>query len=187
MSVIPNLVRQLFADAAISAAFVPVFTQLFSRGEKERAYRLASSLLTFMIVVVGVVVALLVVAAPLLVRLVYPEFADHADLDRLATQMLQLLLPTVLVFSVAGVMIGVLYAYERFVMPAVVSIVWNLVIIAFLVFFSAPELAGHLRPRPGHRRRHPGRARAPHRRRAPRRPRLVALRSTGATRCCGAC
>ncbi len=142
VSVIPNLVRQLFADAAISAAFVPVFTQLFSRGEKERAYRLASSLLTFMIVVVGIIVALLVVAAPLLVRLVYPEFADHADLDRLATQMLQLLLPTVLVFSVAGVMIGVLYAYERFVMPAVVSIVWNLFIIAFLVFFSAPSSLG---------------------------------------------
>ncbi len=142
VSVIPNLVRQLFADAAISAAFVPVFTQLFSRGEKERAYRLASSLLTFMIVVVGVVVALLVVAAPLLVRLVYPAFADQAELDRLATQMLQLLLPTVLVFSVAGVMIGVLYAYERFVMPAVVSIVWNLFIIAFLVFFSAPGSLG---------------------------------------------
>jgi putative peptidoglycan lipid II flippase len=142
VSVIPNLIRQLFADAAISAAFVPVFMQLFSQGEKPRAYRLASSLLTFMIIVVGALVALLVIAAPLLVHLVYPEFADHADLDRLATQMLRLLLPTVLVFSVAGVMIGVLYAYERFVMPAVVSIVWNLVIIAFLVFFSAPSSLG---------------------------------------------
>ena len=65
VSVVPNLVRQLFADAAISAAFVPVFTPLFSRGEKERAYRLAATLLGFMIVVVGAVVALLVVAAPL--------------------------------------------------------------------------------------------------------------------------
>jgi len=142
VSVIPNLVRQLFADAAISAAFVPVFMQLLNAGEKQRAARLASSLLTFMVVVVGALVALLMLAAPLLVSLVYPEFAARADLDRLATQMLQLLLPTVLVFSVAGVMIGVLYAYERFVMPAVVSIVWNLAIIAFLVFFSAPESLG---------------------------------------------
>ncbi|HJW74771.1 MAG TPA: murein biosynthesis integral membrane protein MurJ, partial [Thermoleophilia bacterium] len=142
VSVIPNLIRQLFADAAISAAFVPVFAQLFSRGETQRAYRLASSLLTFMIVVVGGLVLTLVIAAPLLVRLVYPALANDAELDRLATQTLQLLLPTVLVFSVAGVITGVLYAYERFVMPAVVSIVWNLVIIFFLVFYSEPSALG---------------------------------------------
>jgi len=53
VAVIPNLIRQLVADSAISAAFVPVFTSLFSKGEHERAYRLASSLLSFMIVVVG--------------------------------------------------------------------------------------------------------------------------------------
>ncbi len=54
VAVIPNLIRQLVADAAISAAFVPVFTSLFAKGERERAYRLASSLLSFMVVVVGI-------------------------------------------------------------------------------------------------------------------------------------
>ena len=53
VAVIPNLIRQLVADAAISAAFVPVFTGLFAKGERERAYQLASSLLSFMVVVVG--------------------------------------------------------------------------------------------------------------------------------------
>jgi len=45
VSVIPQLVQQLFADAAISAAFVPVFTALLAKGERERAYRLAANLI----------------------------------------------------------------------------------------------------------------------------------------------
>ncbi len=136
VSVIPNLIRQLVADAAVSAAFVPVFTSLFTKGEHERAYRLASSLLSFMVVVVGVVTLALVLGAPLIVRVFYPHFVHEPYVYRLAVQMLRILLPTVLLFAVSGVVIGVLYSYERFTMPAVVSIVWNLVIIAFIVLFS---------------------------------------------------
>ena len=54
-------------------------------------------------------------------------------MTQLAAQLLQILVPTVLVLALAGVLTGVLYAHERFTMPAVVSIVWNLVIIAFMV------------------------------------------------------
>ncbi len=136
VAVIPNLIRQLVADAAISAAFVPVFTGLFAKGERERAYKLASSLLSFMVVVVGSATVVLMVGAPLIVRVFFPQFADQAYVSHLAVDMLRILLPTVLLFSVSGVVIGVLYSYERFTMPAVVSIVWNLVIIAFIVLFS---------------------------------------------------
>jgi putative peptidoglycan lipid II flippase len=142
VSVIPNLIRQLVADAAVSAAFVPVFTGLFAKGERERAYRLASSLLSFMVVVVGAVTLALVLGAPLLVRVFYPHFVHQPYVDHLAIEMLRVLLPTVLLFAVSGVVIGVLYSYERFTMPAVVSIVWNLVIIAFIVLFSGEGSLG---------------------------------------------
>jgi len=142
VSVIPNLIRQLFADAAISAAFVPVFTALFAKGERERAFRLASSLLSFMVVGVGALVAVFVIAAPLVIRVFFPEFAHSAYVDHLAVDMVRLLMPTVLLFSVAGVIIGVLYSFERFTMPAVISIVWNLVIIAFIALWSAPSALG---------------------------------------------
>jgi putative peptidoglycan lipid II flippase len=142
VSVIPNLVRQLFADAAISAAFVPVFTGLFEKGERERAYRVASSLLSFMIVVVGSLVLLLVVVAPVIIHVFYSQLAASAYVDNLAVNMLRLLLPTVLLFSVSGVVIGVLYSFERFTMPALVSVVWNLVIIAFIVLFSSSSSLG---------------------------------------------
>ena len=57
-------------------------------------------------------------------------------------------MPTVLVLAVGGVVTGVLYSHERFTMPAVVSIVWNLVIIGFIIF--AHRAVGRVRDRLGH-------------------------------------
>ena len=136
ISVIPNLVQQLFADAAISAAFVPVFTALLAEGKIERAYRLAANLLGLIVVVVGVVVAALVLAAVPLAHAVFPELTTTAAGADLASQLLRILLPTVLFLSIAGAISGVLYSLERFTMPAVVSIVWNLTIIAAIVLLQ---------------------------------------------------
>jgi putative peptidoglycan lipid II flippase len=132
VSVIPNLIRQVFADAAVSAAFVPALTRLLTKGERERAVRLASALLTFMIVVVGGVTLVFLDIAPWLVHLVYPHLTAASSMRTLAAHLLQILLPTVTVLAVGGVVTGVLYSFERFTMPAVVSILWNLVIIAFM-------------------------------------------------------
>jgi putative peptidoglycan lipid II flippase len=136
VSVIPQLVQQLFADAAISAAFVPVFTSLLSKGESERAYRLAANLLGLIVVAVGSAVALLALAAGPLTRVMFPELTATAAGDQLAAELLRILLPTILFLSLAGALSGVLYSLERFTMPAVVSIVWNLTIIAAIVRFS---------------------------------------------------
>ena len=132
VSVVPNLIRQLFADAAISAAFVPVLTALLAAGDHERARRLTATLLGFMLAVVGLVCVVLIAAATPVVQAIYPELTGTSETARLAAQFLQILVPTVLVLALAGVLTGVLYSHERFTMPAVVSIVWNLVIIAFM-------------------------------------------------------
>ena len=137
VSVVPNLIRQLFADAAISAAFVPVLTALITAGDNERARRLTATLLGFMLTVVGVVCVVLILVASPLVRVIYPELTGTSHMVTLAAHLLQILVPTVLVLALAGVLTGVLYSHERFTMPAVVSIVWNLVIIAFMVVFHA--------------------------------------------------
>ena len=137
VSVVPNLIRQLFADAAISAAFVPVLTALITAGDNERARRLTATLLGFMLTVVGVVCVVLILVASPLVRVIYPELTGTSHMATLAAHLLQILVPTVLVLALAGVLTGVLYSHERFTMPAVVSIVWNLVIIAFMVVFHA--------------------------------------------------
>jgi putative peptidoglycan lipid II flippase len=136
VSVVPNLIRQLFADAAISAAFVPVFTALLVAGDVARARRLAGSLLGLVLLAVGAVTAALLLTASPLAHALYPELTATPEALTLAAELLQILTPTVLVLSVAGVLIGILYSFERFTMPAVVSILWNLAIIAFIVLAS---------------------------------------------------
>jgi len=136
VSVVPNLVQQLFADAALSAAFVPVFTALLVAGRRERAFELGGELLGFMGVVVGGVVTVLFIAAGPVARALFPELTATPEGAVLAARLLRILLPSVLFFSVAGVMSGVLYSLERFTMPAAVSIFWNLTIIAAILLFE---------------------------------------------------
>ncbi len=132
VSVVPNVVRQLFADAAISAAFVPVLVALLAAGDLARARHIAGALLGFMLTVVGVVTIVLIVAAESIVRVLYPELTATPSALAAAVEYLRIVVPTILVLSLAGVVTGVLFAHERFAMPAIVSIVWNLVIIAFV-------------------------------------------------------
>ena len=65
---IPNLVRALVADAALSGAFVPVFSELLEKGEKQRAWRVASTLFWLTLLVLGGVTAVFILLAPLLMR-----------------------------------------------------------------------------------------------------------------------
>src|SRR5271169_3061812 len=62
-SLVPNLVAQLFANAALSAAFVPVFTDLLQQGRKKEALRLASTLFWIMLIVLGAISAFFILAA----------------------------------------------------------------------------------------------------------------------------
>ena len=65
---IPNLVRALVADAALSGAFVPVFTELLESGDRKRAWRVASTLFWLTLLILGGLTALLILLAPLLMR-----------------------------------------------------------------------------------------------------------------------
>jgi putative peptidoglycan lipid II flippase len=124
---IPNLVRILVADAALSAAFVPVFSELLEKGEKARAWRLASSLLWLLLLALTAVTALFVLLAPVLIP---PLTAEY---DGLAVRLSQILFPIVALLGVSGIVVGILNTYEEFTVPALTPVAWNLVIIAGLV------------------------------------------------------
>src|SRR6058998_4194375 len=66
---VPNLLRALLADAAISSAFVPVFSELLEKGERKRAWRVASSLFWLMLLGLGALTAFLMLIAPWLISL----------------------------------------------------------------------------------------------------------------------
>jgi putative peptidoglycan lipid II flippase len=124
---LPNLVRALVADAALSSAFVPVFSELLEKGERARAWRVASTLLWLTLLLVGGLTALLMLAAPLVIA----PF-DVADED-LAVTLSRILFPIVTLLGVSGIVVGILNSYEHFSVPALTPVVWNLAIIAGLV------------------------------------------------------
>jgi putative peptidoglycan lipid II flippase len=124
---IPNLVRALVADAALSSAFVPVFSDLLEKGERQRAWRVASSLFWLMLLGLGGLSALFILIAPLLIRPFHPPDAD------LAIGLSRVLFPIVALLGVSGIVVGILNSYEHFSVPALTPVFWNLAIIAGLV------------------------------------------------------
>ncbi len=134
---IPNLVRALVADAALSGAFVPVFSELLERGEKQRAWRVASTLFWLTLLVLGGVTALFILLAPLLMR---PFGNPGGDVD-LAVGLSRVLFPIVVLLGLSGIVVGILNTYHHFALPALAPVAWNLVIIVGLVI-GVPRIDG---------------------------------------------
>ena len=126
---IPNLVRALVADAALSGAFVPVFSELLVRGERVRAWRVASTVFWLVLLVTGGLTAFFMLAAPAIIGL-FGEPGGEADL---AVGLSRVLFPIVVLLGLSGVIVGILNAYDHFTVPALAPVAWNLVIILGLV------------------------------------------------------
>jgi putative peptidoglycan lipid II flippase len=126
---VPNLVRSLVADAALSSAFVPVFSELLEKGERKRAWRVASSLFWLMLLGLGAITALLIILAPLVIA----PFGDPGGDSQLAIGLSRVLFPIVVLLGISGVIVGILNSYDHFTVPALTPVFWNLAIIAGLV------------------------------------------------------
>src|SRR5437870_5018753 len=126
---IPNLVRALVADAALSGAFVPVFSELLEKGERARAWRVASTLFWLLLLGLGGLTALLVLLAPLLIA----PFGLPGGYDRLAVTLARILFPIIVLLGIFGLIVGILNSYEHFSVPALTPVFWNLAIIVGLV------------------------------------------------------
>ncbi|HEU5278381.1 MAG TPA: murein biosynthesis integral membrane protein MurJ [Gaiellaceae bacterium] len=126
---VPNLVRALVADAALSSAFVPVFTELQEKGDRQRAWRVASSLFWLVLLGLSALTALFIVVAPWIIGL----FGDPGGDRQLAIGLSRVLFPIVALLGVSGIVVGILNSYERFSVPALSPVFWNLAIIVGLV------------------------------------------------------
>jgi putative peptidoglycan lipid II flippase len=124
---IPNTVRALVADSALSAAFVPVFSDLLVKGERKRAWRVASSLFWLMLLGLGGLTALFVVIAPWVMAIFH--YGPGDKYGALAAALARLLFPIVLVLGLTGIVVGILNSYDHFTVPALSPVAWNLVIL----------------------------------------------------------
>jgi putative peptidoglycan lipid II flippase len=132
---IPNLIRALVADAALSSAFVPVFSDLLEHKKRREAYQLASALAGLLLVALTAVSLIFILLAPVII----PVFTGDdftPELDDLCVGLSQVLFPIVVLLGLNGLAVGILNAHDHFTIPAIAPLVWNVVIIAGMVGFA---------------------------------------------------
>ena len=122
---IPSLARNLFAEGALSAAFVPIFSQYLKTRGKGDAQRLSDLVATALIVVVGAVCAAGMFFAPELVRLMAPGFEQLPGKFELAVLLTRIMFPFLVLIALAAQAMGLLNACDRYGVPAAASIFFN--------------------------------------------------------------
>ncbi len=138
---IPNLLRDLFAEGAMSAAFVPTLTRVQEKNGREAAMRLANLVINFLIVVVSMICLLGIVFAHEIVPLMAPGFGRIPGKLELTTQMTQIMTPFLLLVAVAAAVMGILNTRRVFFIPAIAPTMLNLALIAagFLIAPFCPR------------------------------------------------
>ncbi|MGH9386177.1 MAG: murein biosynthesis integral membrane protein MurJ [Vicinamibacterales bacterium] len=135
---VPNLVRDLFAEGAMSAAFVPTFTRLLTLHGRDRAWRLASSAINALLVVTAVVVLIALLLVEPLVRLFAAEFAAVPGKIELTVHLARIVLPFLTLVAVAAALMGMANSLGHFFVPALSPAMFNLssivVAVAFIPF-----------------------------------------------------
>jgi putative peptidoglycan lipid II flippase len=126
---IPGLLRDLFAEGAMSAAFVPTFTRYLQREGREAAWRLGSQVVNALLLITAVVVVLGILTAGPLVRLYAGSF--EAEPGKLETTIIlaRLNMPFLMMIAVAAAFMGMLNALKRFFIPATSPATYNLVFV----------------------------------------------------------
>jgi putative peptidoglycan lipid II flippase len=129
---IPNLIRALVADAALSSAFVPVFSDLLEHKKRKEAYQLASALTGLLLAGLGAITLIFILIAPKLIP-IFTGSDFTPELDQLCVGLSRVLFPIVILLGLNGLSVGILNAHDHFTIPAIAPLVWNIVIIIGLV------------------------------------------------------
>jgi len=140
---IPNLTRDLFAEGALSSAFVPTFTHYLGSKSKQEAAVLANLVGTAIVIVVGGICALGMLFSPELVALLAPGFAQVPGKFELAVTLTRIMFPFLLLVALAAQAMGMLNACDQFAVPALSSTFFNIGSVVFgvlLGYWAGPML-----------------------------------------------
>jgi putative peptidoglycan lipid II flippase len=122
---IPNLVRDLFAEGAMSAAFVPVFMRQLTIGGKASAWRLGNNVINALLLVTGVVVILGIVFARPLVGAFAADYASVTGKLELTVLLTRIMLPFLTLVAIAAALMGMLNSLHLFFIPALAPAMFN--------------------------------------------------------------
>lgn len=137
---IPNLLRDLLAEGALSSAFVPTFTAALHDEGEQRAHALGNLVLSVLLVITGVLTLAGMVWSEEIVSAIAQGFGGDEYRVRLAARLTRVMMPILALVTLGAVWMGMLNARRRFVMPALAPAVFNVVsVIAGLVVWLAGE------------------------------------------------
>jgi putative peptidoglycan lipid II flippase len=139
---IPNFLQNVFGEGALSASFIPVYANLLARGEKEEASRVADAVLTLLALATSVIVLVGVLTTRYFVGLFAHSF-DEATRE-LTIRLVQILFPGAGLLVMSAWCLGVLNSHRRFFLSYTAPVVWNVAIIATLVWFGRRTDEFHL-------------------------------------------
>jgi putative peptidoglycan lipid II flippase len=134
---IPNFLQNVFGEGALSASFIPVYAKLLARGEDEEADRVASVVFSILALVTSVVVIAGIFAAPLLTDIVAAGF--EGEKRDLTVRLVRILFPGAGLLVLSAWCLGVLNSHRRFFLSYTAPVIWNVAIIATLVWFGSSE------------------------------------------------
>ncbi len=141
---LPNLFRRLFAEGALAAAFVPIFSNILEQNGRDQARAFAEQVFSVLILILAFFVAFIELVMPWVMIGLAPGFAGVPGKMELATEMSRIAFPYILFISLVAMQSGILNALGRFAAAAAAPILFNFVLIISLLGFS-----DHLKT-PGH-------------------------------------
>jgi putative peptidoglycan lipid II flippase len=133
---IPNLLRDLFAEGALSAAYVPTFTEKLDKEGREQAFQVTSAVFSILLVVLGIIVVLGIVLAPYYVPFYVSGFHDDPAKMSLTILLSRIMFPFLLLVALAAASMGTLNSLGRFGIPAVAPAAFNIITIIAALYFS---------------------------------------------------
>ncbi|MEQ1575718.1 MAG: lipid II flippase MurJ, partial [Vicinamibacterales bacterium] len=146
---IPNLVRDLFAEGAMSAAFVPTFTRHLTTSGKDAAWRLGNHVINALLVITGGLVVLGIVFAEPLVTAFAGDYADVPGKLALTVLLTRIMLPFLTFVALAAALMGMLNSLHQFFIPAlspatfnVATIICAFVLVPVMPWLGLPAIAG---------------------------------------------
>lgn len=121
---LPDLMYQLLVGGALSSAFIPVFTQYLARDEEKEAWYVASVFLNITVIVLLLIMVVGIIFTPSLAPFVGMGFTGEQK--ELLILLMRITFPAVFFTALAGLSMGVLHSYQKFTLPAMGPIVYNL-------------------------------------------------------------
>src|SRR6185436_11855453 len=133
---IPNLLRRLVGEGAVSAAFIPVFSRYLAENKEDDAWEFANTMLTVITIFLTAVTIAGILLSPLIVRLFASGFGATPGKLELTATLNRIMFPYIFMISVSALSMGILNSFHRFGAPAFAPVLLNLTMVVFSFFGS---------------------------------------------------